>query len=598
MFEETSGCQQWSSFMTFGSFVCSGVAVVTSSLCISLSGLDYREIYQLVIFERSSDQKAEIMAGVKAYHWNDLVCIAIVSLFIGGMAQVFTRGAISVFRFRQTRYNVIRNDVVPCVCGFVMKCYRGVGYQVRKLSYSPAESSSGKGGANKAGSGKKVSTSGGKKWKDMDKMERDIAVPPPKNGFTQQTKICMKKWGKVFEVGIVTAFIILVFACVPYLSSGRNCTYVDPLVRDHKRHWAAYTCTYDDGKDEYGDAGGGGHRALAVNDEGYVNIGSAMRDANFNTNKRAMARTLADSAESQGAAASDTTSEPHTAAHAADSHATQHDDEGQAGHAKDGKNAGGHHDYHGPDNFNALATLFLQGEEGAIKHLFARDVQSDSREPYLYISSYWVLISFMVYCPCAMLIPGLAMPFGMFIPNLFMGAALGRFAGEVVNQYVFIADSDTSATSKLFGVYGNPHFRDPSDDDQPYFFPRPAHPGLYAICGAAAMLSGFTHMSIAIVVILVEASWDMELVIPLMCAISFSTLITKLIHEEGFDEQLVRLKKVPLLLPEMDQNLSSKLLVNDIMEPLSETPLLFRESRISVIIEALERHPCLSHFVI
>ena len=57
-------------------------------------------------------------------------------------------------------------------------------------------------------------------------------------------------------------------------------------------------------------------------------------------------------------------------------------------------------------------------------------------------------------------------------------------------------------------------------------------------------------------VLLVEASWDMELVIPLMCACAFSTLVTKLIHEEGFDEQLVRLKKVPLLLPEMDANIT------------------------------------------
>jgi H+/Cl- antiporter ClcA len=54
-----------------------------------------------------------------------------------------------------------------------------------------------------------------------------------------------------------------------------------------------------------------------------------------------------------------------------------------------------------------------------------------------------------------------------------------------------------------------------------------AHPGFYAVCGAAAMLSGFTHMSLAIVVLLIEASMDLELTIPLMVSIIVSTTVNK-----------------------------------------------------------------------
>ena len=55
------------------------------------------------------------------------------------------------------------------------------------------------------------------------------------------------------------------------------------------------------------------------------------------------------------------------------------------------------------------------------------------------------------------------------------------------------------------------------------------------------MLGGFTHMSIAIVALLVESSKEMDLTIPLLVAITVATWINKIYHHENYDEHLIRL---------------------------------------------------------
>ncbi|CAD7974515.1 unnamed protein product, partial [Amoebophrya sp. A25] len=113
------------------------------------------------------------------------------------------------------------------------------------------------------------------------------------------------------------------------------------------------------------------------------------------------------------------------------------------------------------------------------------------------------------------------------------------------------------------------------------------------------MLSGFTHMSIAIVALLVEATHDMDMVIPILVSIGFATLTNKLLGGDNFDETLIKLKKVPLLHPELKLDSKTKN-VGDVMELFSrDTPQLKTEdTKLTDIIKLLDLHPSLSHFVV
>jgi chloride channel 7 len=75
--------------------------------------------------------------------------------------------------------------------------------------------------------------------------------------------------------------------------------------------------------------------------------------------------------------------------------------------------------------FSEMATLMLQNEEGVVKHLFARDELYSEK---LFTAP--VVAAFLAYFfVIASVTTGGAFPAGVFIPNMLMGAALGRLFG-------------------------------------------------------------------------------------------------------------------------------------------------------------------------
>ena len=80
----------------------------------------------------------------------------------------------------------------------------------------------------------------------------------------------------------------------------------------------------------------------------------------------------------------------------------------------------------------------------------------DTEKPFSYVSLSSIGISFLIYMPLAVVMSGLAMPFGMFIPNLFMGAAIGRFGGEILHSdaFSFLKEVGSLAHPGLGGVLG------------------------------------------------------------------------------------------------------------------------------------------------
>jgi len=95
---------------------------------------------------------------------------------------------------------------------------------------------------------------------------------------------------------------------------------------------------------------------------------------------------------------------------------------------------------------------------------------------------------------------GAAIPSGLFIPSLYIGATLGRVTGNLAHA--------------LHEQYGSSH--------QVHI-----DSGMFAMVGAVAMLSGFCRMTVSLVIIMFELTGQLSYLVPFMCA----TLAAKLVGD-------------------------------------------------------------------
>lgn len=139
---------------------------------------------------------------------------------------------------------------------------------------------------------------------------------------------------------------------------------------------------------------------------------------------------------------------------------------------------------------NEMATLLLQTQEDALKQLFSRGTST-------YFSLSTLACFTVLYFFCAIFIYGIALPSGLFVPCMLIGAAVGRLTGELLKA---------GYAGETFGMSR-------------------VSPGVYALVGAAGMLGGVTRMTISLTVIVVELSNDINLLLPIMLAILSSKLV-------------------------------------------------------------------------
>jgi len=114
-----------------------------------------------------------------------------------------------------------------------------------------------------------------------------------------------------------------------------------------------------------------------------------------------------------------------------------------------------------------------------------------------------------------------------------------------------------------------------------------AAPGVYSMAGAAAMLGGFTHMTLAITALLVEASKDLSLIPMLMLSISISHLVSTNISHHGYDEVLIHKKGVPFLEAELPHELEQGQLAIDLMDEYPDEAILPAEAPLEIVEQAL-----------
>ncbi|KAJ8767898.1 hypothetical protein K2173_020838 [Erythroxylum novogranatense] len=157
-----------------------------------------------------------------------------------------------------------------------------------------------------------------------------------------------------------------------------------------------------------------------------------------------------------------------------------------------------------PDGyFNDLASLLLATNDDSVRHIFSSYTSKEFQ-----ITS--LLIFFVLYCVLGIFTFGIAVPSGLFLPIILMGSAYGRLLGIAMGSYTNI--------------------------DQ----------GLYAVLGAASLMSGSMRMTVSLCVIFLELTNNL-LLLPMTMLV---LLIAKTVGDSfnpSIYEIILELKGLPFL---------------------------------------------------
>jgi len=181
--------------------------------------------------------------------------------------------------------------------------------------------------------------------------------------------------------------------------------------------------------------------------------------------------------------------------------------------------------WHCPEGeYNDLATAFFSSPEETIKQLFSmmrhRPKYYQPQPSDIFQPDFWecgrhngnackytlksLIIFSLTYLLLMGLSTGLAVPAGMFMPSIMVGAASGGVFGVILQQ--LLPDS--------YMIF----------------------PGVYALVGATSVLGGVFRASISLVIIMVEGTRGIEFIFGVILAIVVSNYVAEHIHHHGVYE--------------------------------------------------------------
>ncbi|XP_075510752.1 chloride channel protein CLC-b [Primulina tabacum] len=153
--------------------------------------------------------------------------------------------------------------------------------------------------------------------------------------------------------------------------------------------------------------------------------------------------------------------------------------------------------------YNDLATLLLTTNDDAVRSIFSINTPTE-------FQIFSLIIYFALYCILGLITFGIAVPSGLFLPIILMGAAYGRILGVAMGTY--------------------------TDIDQ----------GLYAVLGAASLMAGSMRMTVSLCVIFLELTNNL-LLLPITMLV---LLIAKTVGDcfnPSIYEIILELKELPFL---------------------------------------------------
>lgn len=189
--------------------------------------------------------------------------------------------------------------------------------------------------------------------------------------------------------------------------------------------------------------------------------------------------------------------------------------------------------------YNELASLYLIDSDNLIKQLFHFRELGDHNDSTF--SSMALFLFFIPYFLLSCLVYGSAVPAGLFVPSLISGASFGRLFGHLLHKLDYTR-----------GTF--------------------ADSGTYALMGAAAITSGIARMTISLTVMILEATGNMQYVLPLMLTVMIARFVGN-VYTDGIYDMHIHFRKLLFLEEEDNFNDSAQLHDLTVQEAMTKNPI-------------------------
>ncbi len=202
-------------------------------------------------------------------------------------------------------------------------------------------------------------------------------------------------------------------------------------------------------------------------------------------------------------------------------------------------------------DYNAMSMLWLNGGVKAVKVLLQRGF------PHMLNGSV-LLVFFAVYFCLAAYTSGVSVPAGLIVPHLLIGGSMGRAFGLIgiaEKKEMCSALKDLAANATL---HSGDMYNDPADwlFDDTYVWStvyrwvgrdcRMPDPGMYAVVGMAAFLSGSGRITLMLATVIIELTDDASLIGPVGVA-SIIAMIVGNMFNHGLYHGLIPVMNMPYL---------------------------------------------------
>ncbi|KAJ7579113.1 chloride channel [Mycena floridula] len=172
--------------------------------------------------------------------------------------------------------------------------------------------------------------------------------------------------------------------------------------------------------------------------------------------------------------------------------------------------------------------LFAECRTGSSNHHLGLCIVDPGSLDHIWPICRAILIAMVVKGALTVVTFGIKVPAGIFIPTLGVGACAGRVCG-IIMQYLQVRNPD----ARLFRACGG-------DLDC-------IIPGLYAMVGAAATLSGVTRTTVSLAVIMFELTDTLTYAVPVMMAVLVAKTVADVLEPKGIYDLVIELSQLPYL---------------------------------------------------
>ncbi|CAH2352179.1 anion/proton exchange transporter Gef1p [[Candida] railenensis] len=189
----------------------------------------------------------------------------------------------------------------------------------------------------------------------------------------------------------------------------------------------------------------------------------------------------------------------------------------------------------------------------------------DSKKTLLIFSLLFATISRMVL---TIFTYGCKVPAGIFVPSMAAGATFGRAIGVLMDML-----HSSHPNSSIFLTCPTPN----SDGTTP----KCIIPGTYAFLGAAAALSGITHLTVTVVIIMFELTGALRYIIPTMIVVAITKSINDKWGEGGIADQMIKFNGLPLIEVNEEHHFNNDLVI-EAMSTVTVTLPFSRDESVSI----------------